>query len=202
MQEQLKAETHISEAAFRSLNLEEVEFKSKLQQTAEANNRTVQELRECQKELQATIDGLTKTEKANNRKVQELRESQKQLQATIGDQTKIVKANNRTVQELRENQKQLQANIDGLTKTVEALNQTVLLLRKHPKDVSTCKVETVSTSKWTEIPPAINIANFRPNNIVWYTYSASIIRACVAIFISRLCSLRFTPISYPFSTEL
>ena len=145
MQEQLKAETHISEAAFRSLNLEKDEFKSKLQQTAEANNRTVQELRESQEQLQATID--------------------------------------------------------GLTKTVEALNQTVQLLCKHSKEVSTCKVETVSTSKWTEIPPAINIANFRPNNIVWYTYSTSIIRACVAIFISRLCPIRSTPISYPFSTE-
>ena len=137
-----------------------------------------------------------------NRTVQELVEKEKELQATIDGQTKTLNANNRTVQELGEIRKQLQANIDGLTKTVEALNRTVQLLCEHPKDVSTCKVETISTSKWTEIPPAINIANFRPNNIVWYTYSASIIRACVAIFISRLCLLRSTPISYPFSTVL
>jgi FtsZ-binding cell division protein ZapB len=107
-----------------------------------------------------TIDVLTKTEEENNRTVQELREKQKQLQTTNDDLTKTVEANNRTIQELREKQKQLQTTIDCLTKTMEALNQTVQLRCLQPKDVSACKVETVSTSEGTEIPPAPNIANF------------------------------------------
>jgi uncharacterized protein YigA (DUF484 family) len=88
------------------------------------------------------------------------------LKATIDDLTKTGKANNRTIQEQREKQKQLQANIDDLTKTVQSLNQTVQLLCGRLKDVSTCKVEAVITSKWTEIPLAINIATFLPNNVV------------------------------------
>jgi len=198
LQEQLKAETHISEAAFRSLKLEEDDFKSKLKESDGVINNMKKQL----ERKDAVLQNCNETLGQLNRTVQELVEKEKELQATIDGQTKTLNANNRTVQELGEIRKQLQANIDGLTKTVEALNRTVQLLCEHPKDVSTCKVETISTSKWTEIPPAINIANFRPNNIVWYTYSASIIRACVAIFISRLCLLRSTPISYPFSTVL
>jgi hypothetical protein len=51
--------------------------------------------------------------------------------------------------------------------TVEALNQTVQLLYGQPKDVSTCKVEAVTTFECTAIHPAINTANFRPSTIVW-----------------------------------
>jgi predicted RNase H-like nuclease (RuvC/YqgF family) len=178
LQEQLKAETHVSEAAFRSLKLAEDEFKSKLQQLEgvinnlkkqlEAKDGILQNNNEKQKQLQATIDVQTKTEEANNRTVQELREKEKQLQATIVGQTKTEEANTRTVQELREKEKQLQATIDCLTKTEESLNQTAqLLLCGQPKDVSTCKVEAVSTNEWTEIPPAGNIVNFRPSTVVW-----------------------------------
>ena len=78
-----------------------------------------------------------------------------------------LEAKDGVLQSNNEKQKQLQATIDGLTKTVETLNQTLQLLCAHPKDVSTRKVETDSTSKWTEIPPAVNIANVRPNNVVW-----------------------------------
>jgi hypothetical protein len=60
----------------------------------------------------------------------------------------------------------LKATIDDLTKTVQSLNQTVQLQCGQRNDVSTGKVETVTTSKWTEIPPAINIATFLPNNVV------------------------------------
>jgi hypothetical protein len=65
------------------------------------------------------------------------------------------------------NKKQLQATIDGLTKTVEALNQTVKLLCAQPKNVSTYNVVAVKTTKGTENPPATNIANVRPNNMVY-----------------------------------
>ena len=69
----------------------------------------------------------------------------------------------RSVQELREKQNQLQATIDGLKTTVEALNQTVKLLCGQPKVISTCLVGVVTTSKWTEIPLAMNIFKVPPN---------------------------------------
>ena len=129
--------------------MEEDEFKSKLQQSEGFINHT-------KKQLEAKDEVL----RSKNEKLE-------QLQTKIDGQTKMLEANNRTVQELRERQTQLQGTIDGLTKTVETLNQKVQLLCEHPQDVSTCRVETVSTSEWTEISPAINTANFRPNNVVW-----------------------------------
>ena len=128
MQDQLKAETHVSEAAFRSLKLEEDEFKSKLQQSEGVINNLKRQL--------ATKDGVLQNDN-----------EKKQLLATIDVLTKREKANNRTLQELSEKQKQLQATIDVLRKTVEALNQTVQLRCVHTKDVSTCKVEAVSTGE-------------------------------------------------------
>jgi glutaredoxin 2 len=73
MQEQ---ETHSSEADFRSRNLAEEEFKSKLQQTEgiisslkkqlEANEEVLKNNNEAQKQLHATVDGLIQTlEKLN-----------------------------------------------------------------------------------------------------------------------------------------
>jgi chromosome segregation ATPase len=140
LQEQLKAETHVSEAAFRSLKLAEDEFKSKLQQ------------------LEGVINNLKKQLEAKDGISQNNNEKQKQLQATIDVQTKTEEANKRTIEELREKEKQTQATIDGLTKTVGTMNEMVEFLCEHPRDVSTCEVETASTSKGTEIPPAVNIA--------------------------------------------
>jgi predicted nuclease with TOPRIM domain len=96
--------------------------------------------------MQATIESLTKREEANKRMVQEMREKQKQLLATIDRQTKIEEANNRTLQEMREEQKQLQTTTNDQTKTVEALKQKFEVLCGQPENVSTCKVEAVTTS--------------------------------------------------------
>ena len=137
-----------------------------LTDTAQSLNQTARVLCEKQKQMQTTIDGLTKREEANNRTVQELLEKKKQMQNTIDGLTKTEEANNRTVQELLEKKKQMQTTIDGLTKTVESLNQTVQMLCRKPNDVSTCKVEAVTASKWTEIPPAINIVKVPPHNVV------------------------------------
>jgi hypothetical protein len=57
--------------------------------------------------------------------------------------------------------------IDNQKKTVKATKQTVPVLCVQQKGVSTRKVEAITTSKWAEIPPAINIANFRPINEVF-----------------------------------
>ena len=74
---------------------------------------------ETQKQLQTTIDVQTQREEANNRTVQELREKQEQMQTTISEQNKREETNNRTVQQLRETQKQLQTTIDVLTKALQ-----------------------------------------------------------------------------------
>ena len=157
MQEQLKTETYVSEAAFWSLKLEVDEIKSKLQQSEgvisrfkkqlETNDGLLQSNNKKQVKLQNTITGLTETVQSLNRTAQELCEKQNQLHATIDGLTKTEETNNRTVKELLQKQRQFQATVDGLTKTVEALNQTVKVLCEHPKDVSNCKVETVATSK-------------------------------------------------------
>jgi SMC interacting uncharacterized protein involved in chromosome segregation len=104
-------------------------------------------------------------EDSNNQMIQELHDKHKQLLDTIDHQTKMEESNNQTIQELREKHKQFQANINGQTKTVEAMKQNAHLVCGKLKDVSTRKVEAVTTSKWAEIPPAINIANVRPNNV-------------------------------------
>jgi predicted nucleic acid-binding Zn-ribbon protein len=106
---------------------------------------------EVQKQMQATIDGLTLAVEANNRTISDLRNAEK--------------SNQRTIQELREEQKQCQATVSGKTKTKEAMNPAVQLPCEQQKDVSTRKVEAITTSKWAEIQPVINIANFWPNNV-------------------------------------
>jgi uncharacterized protein involved in exopolysaccharide biosynthesis len=94
--------------------------------------------KELQKQMQATIDSLTLTEEANDRTIQELRNKQKQLIETIYKQTKTEDTTNPTIQEL----------LDKQTKQiVEALKQTVPCLVVQQKDVSTRKVEAITTSK-------------------------------------------------------
>ena len=60
----------------------------------------------------------------------------------------------------------LKATISYLTKKIESLNQTVQLMSGQLEDVSTCKVGTVTTSKWTEILPAFNIVKVPAHNVV------------------------------------
>jgi predicted translin family RNA/ssDNA-binding protein len=80
-------------------------------------------------------------------------ETRKQMQTAIDEITRREETNNRTIQELREEQKQLVATIDDLTKTMEP-------------DVSTCKLEAVTSSKWSEKLPAIILVKFRKNTDV------------------------------------
>jgi len=127
------------------LKFEEYEFKSKLQQSEG-------DISNFEKQLERNAGSM----QSNNKK-------QVQPRTAINGFTETTGSLNRTAQMLCEKQNQLQATIDGLKKTVEALNQTVKLLCGQQKYVSTCKVETVSTSMWTAVTPAINTANFRPN---------------------------------------
>jgi chromosome segregation ATPase len=135
LQENLKTETHVSETAFRSLKLEEDEFKSKLLQSEGIISTFKKQLEENDEDqlsnnkkyaqLHNTIKSLTDTMEPLNRTAQLVCEKQKQLQATIDILTNICETNNQTVQELREKEKQLQATIDGQIKTEEANTRTV-----------------------------------------------------------------------------
>ena len=81
LQEQLKAETHASEVAFRSLKLAENQFISKLQQSEgvisslkkqlEAKEEILKSNNETPIQLQATIDGLIMTLEALYRRKEE-----------------------------------------------------------------------------------------------------------------------------------
>jgi ribosomal protein S17E len=113
------------------------------------------------KQNQAYIFGLPIAEESNKQSVDEMIEKQKKLQATIDVLTKTEETNKRTIQELREKQKQLQANITGQIKTMVAMKQALQLWCGEQKNVSTRKVEAITTSKWAENTTAINIANFR-----------------------------------------
>jgi uncharacterized protein YjdB len=106
---------------------------------------------EVQKQMQATIDGLTLAVEANNR--------------TISDLKNTENSNVLTIQELREKQQQCQATVNGKTKTEGTMNTAVQLPCRHQNDVSTRKAQAIATSKRAEIQPAINIANFWPNNV-------------------------------------
>jgi chromosome segregation ATPase len=136
-----------------------------LNTTLAAKQTVLDSNKQLQKQMQATIDGLTLTVQANNQTIQELLERQEQYQATVDGKTNTEGANNQTVEQLHEKLEQCQATVDGQRKTMEAIKPAVPTPCGQQKDVSTCKVEAITTSKWAEIPPAINIAIFRPNNV-------------------------------------
>jgi seryl-tRNA synthetase len=107
----------------------------------------MQELRDTQKQLLDSIDNQTKTEGTNNRMIQELRDKHQQLLDSIDNQTKRDERNNRMMQELRDTQKQLQDTLDNQTKTVAPKKPTVLLPCGQQEEVSTCRVEAITTVK-------------------------------------------------------
>jgi phage shock protein A len=111
--------------------------------------------------LQALITKLTAKETC----LDSNKDPQKQLQATIDGLTVTEEAYNQTIHEPLEKQKEVQATIDGQRETLEEIKQTAQLLCEHKLDVSTRKVEAITTSKLAEKPPAFVIANFRPNNV-------------------------------------
>jgi hypothetical protein len=88
------------------------------------------------------------------------------IKAIINGQPKTEEGKNGTVQELCEMRTQLQASINDLTKTVESLKQAVHLPCGQQKIVSTYDVEGVTTSKFTAVPPGINIVKILPNDVI------------------------------------
>jgi chromosome segregation ATPase len=109
LQEQLKTETHVSEAAFRSLKFEEDESKTKRRQI----QKLVAEKCDLDKRLEELRIEVKRLETKNN-------DSEKQLE----EKEAVLKSNN-------EKQKQAETVIDGLRKDVASLNQTVQILRTY-----------------------------------------------------------------------
>ena len=77
-------------------------------------------------------------------------------EAINSDINKQLAAKEEVLNSNNENQKQLQSAIDDLTKAVQSLNRRV-------RRVSTCKVQAVTTLKWTKMFTAINRVKCRPN---------------------------------------
>jgi len=98
-----------------------------------------------------------------------------------------------------EEKEQMQTTINELTNTVNAVNHTVQQLCGHIKDVSTCKIEDVSS--FTEVPYSVRDVTFWSNRNVSVKCSIAIIRVafgnglmslalCVqssVMVLSRLC---------------
>ena len=80
----------------------------------------------------------------------------KESEAIKSDINKQLAAKEEVLNSNNENQKQLQSAIDDLTKAVQSLNRRV-------QRVSTCKVQAVTTLKWTKMFTAINRVKCRPN---------------------------------------
>jgi soluble cytochrome b562 len=73
-----------------------------------------------------------------------------------------------------EEKKQMQTAIDELTKTLDSVDQTVKELCGQVKNVSTCKIEAVST--FTEVPYSVKYVKFGSNIHVSVKCSTAIIR--------------------------
>jgi uncharacterized protein YlxW (UPF0749 family) len=104
----------------------------------------------CCLHLQELLIKQINKSRSTSRKLKESEAINSHLKKQSAAKEKLLKSNN-------EKQEQLQSVIDGLTKTVESLNRTVQF-------VSTCKVNVVTTLKWTKMFTAINRVKFPPNS--------------------------------------
>ena len=109
LQEQLTTETHVSEAAFRSLKLEEDKSKSKL--------REIQQLEARKNDLKKTLDEF-------KIKLEQLETENNYLKKQLEEKEVVLKSSD-------EEQKQVQTVIDGLRKDVLSFNQTVQILSTY-----------------------------------------------------------------------
>ena len=130
LQEQLKTETHVSEAAFRSLKLEEEKSESQLRQ--------IQQLEAKQNYLKTGLDEFKiKSEqfetKSNDleKRLNELTIKLQQLEAENNYLKKQLEEKETVLKWSYEEQKQLQMIIDGLRKNVASLKQTVQILSTY-----------------------------------------------------------------------
>jgi small-conductance mechanosensitive channel len=137
---------------------------SALKMSERENTAIIKQMREMEKHFQATVDGLRNTEDSNRLIIQEQREELTQHKEKISALTMSERENTAIIKQMREKQKLLDT-INNQKKKVETKKQTVPLVCGQQKNVSTHKVEAITTSKWAEIPPAINIDNFPPNNV-------------------------------------
>jgi SMC interacting uncharacterized protein involved in chromosome segregation len=121
-------------------------------------NRTLHEAL-CCLHLQERLTKQINISQHTCRKLKESEAINSDINKQLAEKEKVLKSNT-------EKQKQLQSAIDSLTKTVESLNWTV-------QRVSTCKVQVVTTLKWTKMFTAINRVKCRPNTGVSLNFLAS-----------------------------
>jgi chromosome segregation ATPase len=130
LQEQMKTETHISEAAFRSLKLEEDKSKSKLRQMQQLEAEK-NELKKRLGEYKITFEQLEAKNKDLEKRLGELKIKLEQLEAENNYLKKQLHEKEAVLKSGDEEQKQLQTVIDGLRKHVASLNQTIQILNSY-----------------------------------------------------------------------
>ena len=131
LQEQLKTETHVSEATFRSLKLEEGKSKSKLRQIHQLEAKK-SDLKKRLDESKIKFEQLKAESKDLEKWLDELKIKLEQLEVEDNYLKKQLKEKEAVLKSEDEKQKQVQTVIDGLRKNVASLNQTAQILSTYP----------------------------------------------------------------------
>jgi chromosome segregation ATPase len=130
LQEQLKTETHISEAAFRSLKLEEDKSQSKLPQIQPLESKK-NDLKKILDEFKIKFEQSEAKREDLEKRLNELKIKLEQLEAENNYLKKQLEEKEAVLKSDDEEQKQTQTVIYGLRKNVASLNQTVQILSTY-----------------------------------------------------------------------
>ena len=127
LKEQLKTETHVSEAAFRSLKLEEDKSKSKLRQIQELEAKK-NDLKKGLDEFKIKFEQLEAKNNDLEKRLDELKIKLEQLEAENNYLKKQLEEKEAVLEPDCEEAEQTRTVIDGLRKNVTSHNQTVQIL--------------------------------------------------------------------------
>jgi len=130
LQEQLKTEAHVSEAAFRTLKLEEDKSKSTLRQMQQLEAKK-NDLKKGLDEFKIKFAQLEAKSKDLEKRLNELKIKLEQLEAENNYLKKQLEEKEAILKSVDEEQKQVQTVIDGLRMNVTSLNQTVQILSTY-----------------------------------------------------------------------
>lgn len=130
LQEKLKTETHISQAAFRSLKLEGGKSKSKLRQIHQFEAKK-NDLKKRLDEFRIKFEQLEEESNDLEKRLNELKIKLEQLEAENNYLKKQLEEKEAVLKCDDEEQKQAQTVIDSLRKNVALLNQTVQILSTY-----------------------------------------------------------------------
>jgi len=145
--EQLKTETHVSEAAFRSLKLEEDQSKSKLRQIQELEAKK-NDLKKGLDEFKIKFEQLEAKNNDLEKRLNELKIKLEQLEAENNNLKKQLQEKEAALKSAADEAKHLRTVIDGLRKNLTSHNQTVQILGE---DEMVFYIQSVLSGKYLDI---------------------------------------------------